>query len=138
MLMPPSEGERHETHSWALSPLSHRPGHEGWQDHSAHLQHDLGRKDGRRRRSEEERMAGGSDRADMPGNRPVADSDRTSRPAWVRMAPFLGRPPALTHRQWRGRGGRAGGPVFFMYYLSLFFFPPPHKHTGFALPCASP
>jgi hypothetical protein len=35
-----SEGERHDTHSCALPPLSHRPGHEGWHDQSAHLKHD--------------------------------------------------------------------------------------------------
>jgi hypothetical protein len=29
MLMPSSEGERYDTHSCALPPLSHRPGHEG-------------------------------------------------------------------------------------------------------------
>jgi len=40
MLMPPSEGERHGTHSCTLPPLSHRLGHEGQQDQSAHLQHD--------------------------------------------------------------------------------------------------
>jgi hypothetical protein len=40
MLMPSSEGERYDTHSCALPPLSHRPGHEGWQDQSAHLKHD--------------------------------------------------------------------------------------------------
>src|SRR5262249_54772051 len=42
MLMLSSEGERHDTHSYALPPLSHRPGHEGWQDQSAHLKHDPG------------------------------------------------------------------------------------------------
>jgi len=56
----------------------------------------------------------------MPGNRPVADSDRTSRPAWVRMAPFLGRPPALTHRQWRVLGLVAVASFFEMYNLYLF------------------
>jgi len=40
MLMPSSEGERQETHSCALRPLSHRPGHEGWQDQSVNLKHD--------------------------------------------------------------------------------------------------
>src|SRR6516164_1244382 len=42
MLMPSSEGKRHDTHACALPPLSHRPGHEGWQDQSAHLKHDPG------------------------------------------------------------------------------------------------
>src|SRR5713226_2800705 len=32
MLMPSSEGERHGTHAGALSPLSHRPSHQGRQD----------------------------------------------------------------------------------------------------------
>ena len=40
MLMPSSEGERHDTHSCALPSLSHRLDHEGWQDQSAHLKHD--------------------------------------------------------------------------------------------------
>jgi len=40
MLMSSSEGERHDTHACALPPLSHRPGHAGRQDPSAHLTHD--------------------------------------------------------------------------------------------------
>jgi hypothetical protein len=40
MLMPSSEGEPHDTQCCALPPLSHRLGHEGWQDQSAHLKHD--------------------------------------------------------------------------------------------------
>jgi hypothetical protein len=40
MLMPSSEGEPHDTQCCALPPLSHRRGHEGWQDQSAHLKHD--------------------------------------------------------------------------------------------------
>src|SRR5215510_7772129 len=33
-----------------------------------------------------------------------ADDDRSYRPRWLRFAPFLGRPPALTRRQWRVLG----------------------------------
>jgi len=33
-----------------------------------------------------------------------ADDDRSHRPAWFRLAPFLGRAPALTARQWRVLG----------------------------------
>ena len=40
LLRPSSAGERPDTHAWALPPLSHRPRHEGRQDHGAHLQHD--------------------------------------------------------------------------------------------------
>src|SRR5215831_8772387 len=40
MLMSSSEGEQEDTHAYALPPLSHRPGHEGWQDQSVNLQHD--------------------------------------------------------------------------------------------------
>jgi hypothetical protein len=40
MLMPSSEGERHDTHCSALPPLSPRSSHEGWQDQSANLKHD--------------------------------------------------------------------------------------------------
>jgi hypothetical protein len=40
MLMPSSEGERQDTYSCALPPLSHRPSHEGWQGQSVHLKHD--------------------------------------------------------------------------------------------------
>ena len=40
MLMPSSEGEPHDTQCCALPPLSHRLGHEGWQDQSVHLKHD--------------------------------------------------------------------------------------------------
>src|SRR5919202_2413697 len=40
MLPTAAERERHGTHTRALSPLSHRPSHEGWQDQRAHLKHD--------------------------------------------------------------------------------------------------
>ena len=63
---------------------------------------------------------GGSDQADTPGHRWAADGDRTARPAWVRLAPFLGRPPALTRRQWRVLGLVALASFFEMYDLYLF------------------
>jgi len=63
---------------------------------------------------------GGSEQADTPGRRWAADGDRTSRPAWVRLAPFLGRPPALTQRQWRVLGLVAMASFFEMYDLYLF------------------
>ena len=40
MLMSSSEGEQEDTHACALPPLSHRPGHEGWQDQSVNLKRD--------------------------------------------------------------------------------------------------
>ena len=40
MQLPASDGEHYVSHSWALSPLSHRPEPEASQDQSAHLQHD--------------------------------------------------------------------------------------------------
>jgi hypothetical protein len=63
---------------------------------------------------------GASAQDDTPGHRLAADGDRTARPAWVRLAPFLGRPPALTRRQWRVLGLVAMASFFEMYDLYLF------------------
>jgi MFS family permease len=49
-----------------------------------------------------------------------SDDDRTYRPAWLRYAPFLGRPPALTRRQWRLMGLIALVNLFDQYDLQLF------------------
>lgn len=47
-------------------------------------------------------------------NRP-ADEDRSYRPRWLYLAPFLGRPPALTRRQWRVLGLIAAASFFEQY-----------------------
>ena len=51
---------------------------------------------------------------------PTSDDDRTYRPGWLRYAPFLGRAPALTRRQWRLMGLIALVNLFDQYDLQLF------------------
>jgi MFS family permease len=80
---------------------------------------------------------GGSEQADTPGNRRAADDDRTSRPAWLRVAPFLGRPPALTRRQWRVLGLVAMASFFEMYDLYLFALALKQIQADLAIPEAS-
>jgi putative MFS transporter len=46
--------------------------------------------------------------------------DRSYVPRWLRLAPFLGRPPALTRRQWRVLGLVAIVSLFEQYDLYLF------------------
>jgi len=50
-----------------------------------------------------------------PGN-----ADRTWRPAWPVLVPFLGRPPALSRHQWRVMGLIAVVNIFDQYDLMLF------------------
>ncbi len=46
--------------------------------------------------------------------------DRSWQPAWLKLAPFLGRPPALTRHQWRVMGLIAVVNIFDQYDLMLF------------------
>ena len=48
------------------------------------------------------------------------DDDRSYRPRWLRLAPFLGRPPALTRRQWRVLGLVSIVSLFEQYDVYLF------------------
>jgi len=48
------------------------------------------------------------------------DDDRSYRPRWLKAAPFLGQPPALTRRQWRVLGLIAIVNLFDQYDLGLF------------------
>ncbi|HVN36562.1 MAG TPA: MFS transporter, partial [Myxococcota bacterium] len=48
-----------------------------------------------------------------------ADDDRSHRPGWLRYAPFLGRPPALTRRQWRVLGLVSIVGIFEIYDVFL-------------------
>jgi len=80
---------------------------------------------------------GESEPADTPAPRRAADGDRTSRPAWVRVAPFLGRPPALTRRQWRVLGLVAMASFFEMYDLYLFALALKQIQADLAIPEAS-
>jgi len=50
----------------------------------------------------------------------ATDEERTYRPRWLLFAPFLGRPPALTRRQWRVLGLIAAASFFEQYDLYLF------------------
>jgi MFS family permease len=72
-----------------------------------------------------------------PGHRLAADDDWTSRPAWVRLAPFLGRPPALTRRQWRVLGLVAMASFFEMYDLYLLALTLKQIQADLAIPEAS-
>ena len=49
-----------------------------------------------------------------------ADNDRGHRPTWFRFAPFLGRAPALTRRQWRVLGLVSIVSLFEQYDVYLF------------------
>jgi putative MFS transporter len=51
---------------------------------------------------------------------PDAADERGYVPRWLRFAPFLGRPPALTRRQWRVLGLVAAASLFDQYDLGLF------------------
>ena len=48
-----------------------------------------------------------------------ADDDRSYQPGWLRYAPFLGRPPALTRRQWRVLGLVSVVSLFEIYDVFL-------------------
>jgi MFS family permease len=48
------------------------------------------------------------------------DDDRSYRPRWLRLVPFLGRPPALTRRQWRVLGLVSIVSLFEQYDVYLF------------------
>src|SRR5262245_54893519 len=80
---------------------------------------------------------GGSEEAETSDQRRAADGDRTTRPAWVRLAPFLGRPPALTRRQWRVLGLVAIASFFEMYDLYLFALTLKQIQADLAIPEAS-
>ena len=49
-----------------------------------------------------------------------AEDDRSYRPRWLRFAPFLGRSPALTRRQWRVLGLVSIVSMFEQYDVVLF------------------
>lgn len=51
---------------------------------------------------------------------PPSLDDRSWQPRWLRLAPFLGRPPALTRHQWRVVGLIAVVNIFDQYDLMLF------------------
>jgi putative MFS transporter len=48
------------------------------------------------------------------------EDDRSYRPRWLRLAPFLGRPPALTRRQWRVLGLVSIVSLFEQFDVYLF------------------
>lgn len=50
----------------------------------------------------------------------TGDDERAWRPAWLLLAPFLGRPPALTRHQWRVMGLIGVVNIFDQYDLMLF------------------
>jgi len=56
-----------------------------------------------------------------PGDPAAApEEDRSYQPGWLKAAPFLGRPPALTRRQWQVIGLIAIVNLFDQYDLQLF------------------
>lgn len=57
---------------------------------------------------------------ESPTQERLADEDRAYRPRWLYFAPFLGRPPALTRRQWRVLGLVAAASFFEQYDSYLF------------------
>jgi putative MFS transporter len=62
------------------------------------------------------------------------DEDRTYRPAWLAAAPFLGRPPELTRRQWRVLGLVAAASFFDQYDLFLFSLALKQIQAALAIP----
>jgi putative MFS transporter len=50
----------------------------------------------------------------------TSDDDRSYQPGWLKLAPFLGRPPALSRRQWRVIGLIGVVNLFDQYDLQLF------------------
>lgn len=72
-----------------------------------------------------------------PAGRPLSgptDEDRTYRPLWLQFAPFLGRPPALTRRQWRVLGLVAAASFFEQYDLYLFALALKQIQAGLGIP----
>jgi putative MFS transporter len=80
---------------------------------------------------------GGAEQADTPGQRLGTDPDSATPPAWVRLAFFLGRPPALTSRQWRVLGLVGLASFFEMYDLYLFALTLKQIQADLAIPEAS-
>src|SRR5262245_19233180 len=62
------------------------------------------------------------------------DPERAYRPLWLRFAPFLGRPPALTRRQWRVLGVVAAVSFFEQYDLYLFSLALKQMQAGLQIP----
>ncbi len=63
-----------------------------------------------------------------------ANEDRAYRPRWLQFAPFLGRPPALTRRQWRVLGLVAAASFFEQYDLYLFTLALKQIQAGLGIP----
>jgi putative MFS transporter len=80
---------------------------------------------------------GEAEQADTPGSRLATDRDRATQPAWVRLAFFLGRPPAPTPRQWRVLGLVGLASFFEMYDLYLFALTLKQIQVDLAIPEAS-
>ena len=59
--------------------------------------------------------------------------DRTYRPRWLQFAWFLGRPPALTRRQWRVLGLVAAASFFELYDVYLFTLSLKQIQTGLGI-----
>nr|MCS5637786.1 hypothetical protein [Myxococcota bacterium] len=58
--------------------------------------------------------------AEPQGPAPADEDDRSYKPGWLKAAPFLGRAPALTRRQWQVIGLIAVVNLFDQYDLQLF------------------
>lgn len=75
--------------------------------------------------------------ADTPENDNWRQGDRAYRPRWLRLAPFLGRPPALTRHQWRVLGLVGTASLFENYDLALFSLALKQIQVDLAIPEAS-
>ena len=62
------------------------------------------------------------------------DDDRTHRPIWLWLTPFLGRPPPLTRRQWRVLGLVAFATLFDQYDRAIFALALPQIQASLAIP----
>jgi putative MFS transporter len=68
----------------------------------------------------------------MPSPEPDP-SDRRTRPRWLRLVPFIGRPPPLTPRQWRVFGLVSAATLFDQYDRSLFAMALPQIQADLAI-----
>ncbi|MFQ5698373.1 MAG: MFS transporter [Myxococcota bacterium] len=71
--------------------------------------------------------------ASSPPHPPPRDAPQRSRPRWMLFAPFLGRPPELTPRQWRVLGLVSLATLFGQYDGAIFALALPQIQAGLAI-----
>lgn len=69
----------------------------------------------------------------QPGQADAAPDDRSYRPRWLILTPFLGRPPPLTRRQWSVLGLVAFATLFNQYDRAIFALALPQIQAGLGI-----